>query len=58
MGSAHAAIEENSKGSLTAGKYADLVVWSGNFYEVGDPMDIVKINAELTMVGGKIVHES
>jgi predicted amidohydrolase YtcJ len=57
MGSARAAFEENTKGSLTAGKYADLVVWSGDFYAIEDPMDIVKIDAELTMVGGKILHE-
>ncbi|NOY98931.1 MAG: amidohydrolase [Chloroflexi bacterium] len=57
MGSAHAAFEEDVKGSLTPGKYADLVVWSGDFYTVADPMDIVNIEAELTMIGGKVVHQ-
>ena len=58
MGSARAAFEENQKGSLSPGKFADLVVWSGDFYSVADPMDILKINAELTMIGGEIVHQA
>lgn len=57
MGSAHAAFEENTKGSLTPGKLADLVVWSGNFYAVADPMDLVNIDPELSMIGGKVVHQ-
>jgi len=54
VGSAHAAFEENVKGSLTAGKYADLVVWSDDFYTL-DPMDILDVKAEMTMIEGKIV---
>lgn len=57
MGSAHAAFEENVKGSLTPGKYADLVVWDDDFYTV-KPEDIVNVNAELTMIQGKIVYEA
>ena len=57
MGSAHAAFEENNKGSLTPGKFADLVVWSDDFYSV-DPEDIVNVQAEVTIVGGEIVHQS
>jgi len=56
MGSAHAAFEENVKGSLEAGKYADLVVWSDDFYSV-DMMDIPNVNAEMTMIGGEFVYE-
>jgi predicted amidohydrolase YtcJ len=57
MGSAYAAFEENAKGSLTPGKLADLVVWSDDFYSV-DPDDYIGINADMTMVGGEIVHQS
>jgi predicted amidohydrolase YtcJ len=56
MGSAHAAFEENVKGSLEAGKFADLVAWSDDFYAV-EPLDIANISAELTMIGGEIVHQ-
>jgi predicted amidohydrolase YtcJ len=48
--------EDHIKGSLTAGKFADLVVWNDDYYSV-DPMDIVKVDSELTMIGGEIVHE-
>jgi len=58
MGSAHAAFEEETKGSLQPGKFADLVIWDGDFYAVDDPMELVRINAEMTMVGGKTVHQS
>jgi predicted amidohydrolase YtcJ len=56
MGSAHAAFEENVKGSLTPGKLADLVVWSDDYYSI-NPKEIVNVKAEMTMVGGEIVHE-
>ena len=57
MGSAHAAFEDNTKGSLTPGKLADLVVWSDDFYSV-DVEDIINIKAEMTMIGGQFVHQS
>jgi predicted amidohydrolase YtcJ len=55
MGSAHAAFEENNKGSLTPGKFADLVMWSDDFYQT-DPDDFVNIKSEMTMIGGKTIH--
>lgn len=57
MGSAHAAFEEKTRGSLTPGKMADLVVWSDDFYSI-NPLDILNVKAEMTMVGGNIVHEA
>jgi len=57
MGSAYAAHEENVKGSIEEGKYADLVVWSDDMYSI--PTDTIKnLIAELTIVGGQIVHQS
>jgi len=51
MGSAYAAFEENIKGSIEAGKYADMVVWSGDLYTV-EPANIKDLQAEITIVGG------
>jgi predicted amidohydrolase YtcJ len=56
MGGAALSLEENEKGSLEAGKLADLAVLSD------DPLTCAEgalkdITAELTMVGGKIVHQ-
>jgi predicted amidohydrolase YtcJ len=57
MGSAYAAHEENMKGSVEVGKYADLVVWSDDIYSV--PTDRIRdLDAELTIVGGQVVHRS
>ncbi len=57
MGSAYADFAENKKGSLEPGKFADLIVWHDNPYTVADPMDILELTVDLTMVGGKVVHE-
>jgi len=57
MGGAYADFAENKKGSLEPGKFADLIVWDDNPYTV-DPAEILKLNVDLTMVGGKIVHQS
>lgn len=57
MGSAHAAFEDNVLGSLTPGKFADLAAWNDNFYTV-DPIDILEMKAELTVINGKVVYQS
>jgi len=57
MSSAYAAFEENVKGSLEPGKFADLTVWSNNIYEI-EPSEIVNINIGMTMIGGKIVYQT
>jgi len=56
MGGAYADFAENVKGSLEPGKYADLIVWHGNPYAV-TPVEILDLTIDLTMVGGKIVHQ-
>jgi len=54
---AYASFEENVKGSLTPGKYADLVVLERDPRKV-PPSDISKIAVVITMVGGKMVYRS
>jgi predicted amidohydrolase YtcJ len=48
--------EETRKGTLEAGKLADLVVLSADFMTVPDDQ-IKDITADMTMVGGKIVFQ-
>jgi predicted amidohydrolase YtcJ len=57
MGSAYADFAENKKGSLEPGKFADLVVWHDNPYTLG-AADLLKLTADLTMVGGTVVHQA
>ena len=54
---AYASFEENSKGSLEAGKLADLVVL-GRIPFKEDPATLISIPIERTMAGGKWVYES
>jgi predicted amidohydrolase YtcJ len=54
---AYASYEENSKGSLEAGKLADLVVLGRNPFKE-DPSTLITIPIERTMTGGKWVYES
>ena len=56
MGGAYADFSENKKGSLEPGKFADLIVWHDNPYTVATA-DILKLTIDLTMVGGKVVHQ-
>jgi predicted amidohydrolase YtcJ len=56
MGGAYADFAENKKGSLEAGKFADLAVWHDNPYTVATK-DILDLTIDLTMVGGKVVHQ-
>jgi predicted amidohydrolase YtcJ len=54
---AYASYEESIKGSLEIGKLADLVVLGKDLRKV-DPMEIIDIPIERTMVGGKWKYES
>jgi predicted amidohydrolase YtcJ len=71
MAGAYAGFEEDIKGSLEPGKLADLVVWSRDPvaafepFEGSGPLDanalmraIGTLKAQITMVGGKIVHQA
>jgi predicted amidohydrolase YtcJ len=57
MAGAYADFAENVKGSLEPGKFADLIVWHDNPYTVTTE-DILKLTIDLTMVGGKVVHQA
>ena len=56
-GSAFAEFAEEEKGSLIAGKVADLVVLSQDIFKVAPP-ELPKTISVLTLVGGKIAYES
>ena len=57
MHGAYASYEENTKGSIETGKWADLVVVGRDPYKE-DPSTLVTIPIERTMAGGKWVYES
>jgi predicted amidohydrolase YtcJ len=57
MGGAYADFAESKKGSLEPGKLADLAVWHDNPYTV-KPADLFGLTIDLTMVGGKVVHQA
>jgi predicted amidohydrolase YtcJ len=55
LGAAHAGRAEHRRGSLVVGKDADLVVLSADPFQL-DPEQLLELQVELTMVGGRIVH--
>ncbi len=54
---AYASFEEKTKGSIEAGKYADLVVLGRDPFKE-DPSTLITIPIERTMTGGRWVYES
>lgn len=54
-GPAHLAGKSHLQGSITPGKWADMVVWSHNLFEV-DPSIIPQVTAELTIFDGQVVN--
>jgi predicted amidohydrolase YtcJ len=56
---AWAAFEEGRKGTLTAGRLADVSVWDADLVDAGrrDPRRLLEAKVVYTVVGGKVVHE-
>lgn len=57
MGGAYADFAESKKGSLEPGKFADLTVWHDDPFSV-PTKNIVDLTVDMTLVGGKIVHQA
>jgi len=57
MGSAYAEFQENEKGSITAGKLADMVLLSEDIFSI-PPEKIREVRVLKTLVGGKLVFDA
>jgi predicted amidohydrolase YtcJ len=57
LGSAFAEFQEKDKGSITAGKLADMVILSGDIFAM-KPEAIRNVKVETTIVGGRIVYRA
>jgi predicted amidohydrolase YtcJ len=53
---AYAAFMESKTGSITPGKYADLVLLDRDLFAV-PPAEIAKARVDLTVLGGRVVYE-
>ena len=57
LNAAYASFDENKKGTIEVGKFADLTILSDNIFAVL-PNDIKKIRVEATIVDGLVVYAS
>ena len=57
VGSAYAEFQEGSKGTITPGKLADLVMLHDDIFTI-EPREIEKVKVVLTIVDGRIVYEA
>jgi predicted amidohydrolase YtcJ len=57
LGSAYGGFQENDRGTIKAGKYADLVVLSQDILDTKVKDRIGETKVEMTVVGGKLVFE-
>lgn len=55
-GPAYATFEEDKKGTIEEGKYADFVVLDRDLYAI-DPLSIMDTEVLMTVVGGEIVYQ-
>ena len=54
---AYAAFQEKEKGSIEAGKLADLTILSGDIMKIPAP-DLLRTHCLMTVIGGEIVYDS
>ena len=54
---AHAAFEENLRGSIEVGKLADLTILSADIMRIPE-MEILKTHCLMTVIGGEVVYEA
>ena len=54
---AYSVHEENIKGSLVAGKLADMIVLDQNPFEI-NPQDLSQLKVVMTIVGGKVAYSN
>jgi predicted amidohydrolase YtcJ len=57
LNAAYASFDENKKGTIEVGKFADVTILSDNIFDVS-PNDIKKIRVEMTIVDGLVVYAS
>jgi predicted amidohydrolase YtcJ len=57
INNAYAEFEEYAKGSITPGKFADLVVLSENLFAIS-PAEIANVKVEMTVVDGNVVYQA
>ena len=55
VGSVYASFQENSRGTLVPGKFADLVVLSHDIFNI-EPEEILEAKTDMTIVNGEIVY--
>ena len=55
MGTAYSCFEEDIRGSITEGKYADFVILSDNIFKIS-PEKIKDVFVEATIINGKLVY--
>jgi hypothetical protein len=57
QGGAYASFEEKEEGTISPGKFADLVVLSDDLFQI-PPQRIKDARVEITMVGGRVVYKA
>jgi predicted amidohydrolase YtcJ len=58
MGSAYANFADRDRGSITAGKYADLVVLDRDLFALDEPLEILRARVAHAFVGGEVVYRA
>lgn len=56
LGSAYAEFRDKDKGSITVGKYADIVLLSADVFAIR-PEALRDVKVDMTLVGGRVVYE-